>query len=192
MSSSPRVNKRASAPFELVQFDVWDPCPVVSKFRFKYFVTFVDDYSRMTWLFLMKNHSELFSHFTAFCAKIKTQFNVPVQILRSDNAKEYLSESFQHYMIQHGIIHQTSCVDKPSQNGVAERKNKHLLETTRALLFLMQVFKQFWFDVVSTAYFLINRMPSSVLSSETPFHVLFPNKSLFPISPRIFGCTCFV
>ena len=83
-------------------------------------------------------------------------------------------------------------MDTPSQNGVAERNNRHLLEIARALLFQMQVLKCFWANVVSTSYFLINRMPSSVLSGETPFHVLFPKKTLFPIDPRIFGCTCFV
>jgi len=70
----------------------------------------------------MKNRSELFSHFCAFCAEIKTQFNVSVQTLRSDNAKEYFSTQFQSYMLQQGIIHQSSCVDTPSQNGLAERK----------------------------------------------------------------------
>lgn len=122
----------------------------------------------------MKNRSELLSHFTAFCAEFKTQFNVLVQILKSDNAKEYLSEHFQNYMVQHGIIHQTSCVDTPSQNGVAKRKNRHLIETARALLFQIKVPKHFWADAVSTTCFLINRMPSSVLSGETPFHVIFP------------------
>ena len=72
MSSSPRVNRRASSPFELVHFDVWGPCPIISKTGFRYFVTFVDDYSRMTWLYLMKNHSGLFSYFSVFWANIKT------------------------------------------------------------------------------------------------------------------------
>ena len=94
LSYSPRVNKQASAPFELVHSDVWGPCPVVSPTGFRYFVTFVDDYSRTTWLYLMKNRSELFSHFRAFCAEIHTQFNVYVQNMRSDNAKEYVSEQF--------------------------------------------------------------------------------------------------
>ena len=62
----------------------------MSSTGFKYFVTFVDDVSRVTWLYLMKSRSELFSHFTAFCDEIQTQFHVPFQILRS-NAKEYLS-----------------------------------------------------------------------------------------------------
>ena len=102
---------------------------------FRYFVTFVDDYSRTTWLYLMKNRSKLFSHFRAFCAKIHTQFHVSVQNLRSDNAKEYVSEQFQSFMLQKGILHQTSCVDTSAHNGVAERKNGHLLETAKALLF---------------------------------------------------------
>ncbi|KAL5838389.1 hypothetical protein ACOSQ3_015558 [Xanthoceras sorbifolium] len=192
LSSSPRVNKRASVPFALVHSDVWGPCPILSKPGFKYFVTFVDDYSRVTWLYLMKNRSELFSLFCAFCAEIKTQFNVSIRTLRSDNAKEYTSTLFQSYMVQNGMLHETSCVDTPSQNGVAERKNRHLLETARALLFQMNVPKPFWADAVSTACFLINRMPSSVLHGEIPYKILFPNKSLFPVDPRIFGSTCFV
>ena len=95
-------------------------------------------------------------------------------------------------MFQNGILHQTSCVETPSQNGVAERKNRHLLETTIALLFQMQVPKHFWADVVSTAWFFINKMSSSVLNWDTLYHIIFPNKPLFPIEPRIFRCTCFV
>ena len=70
MHLSPRVNERASAPFELIHSDVWGLCPVMSPTGFKYFVTFVDDFSLVTWLYLMKSRSKLFSHFTAFCAKI--------------------------------------------------------------------------------------------------------------------------
>ena len=65
----------------------------------------MDDYSRMTWIYFIKHRSEVFSHFSAFCVEIKTQFNVSLKILRSDNAKEYMSESFQAYMNQHDIFH---------------------------------------------------------------------------------------
>ena len=60
------------------------------------------------------------------------------------------------------------------------------------LLFQMQVPKQFWADAVSTAFFLINRMPSTVLACNVPYNVLFPNNSLFPIEPKVFGSTCYV
>ena len=84
------------------------------------------------------------------------------------------------------------CVDTLSQNGVAERKNRHLLETTRTLLFQMNVPKHFWVNAVSTTCFFINRMPSSVLNWATPCHQLFPNNPFFPIDPKIFRCICFV
>ena len=118
----------------------------------------------------MKNRFEFFSHFSAFYAEIQTQFHVFVQTLRSDNAKEYLSEPFQSFMLQHEILHQTLCVNTAYQNGVTKRKNRHLLEIVRTLLFKMNVLKHFWANTVSTACFFINRMPSYVLSWVTPSH----------------------
>jgi len=69
-----RVNNRATSPFELVHSDVWGPSRVSSVLGFRYFVTFIDDYSRCTWLFLMKNRSELFSIFESFVLKLKHNF----------------------------------------------------------------------------------------------------------------------
>ena len=115
-------------------------CPQLG---FDILLLFIDDYSRTTWFYLMKNRSKLFSHFHAFCVEIHTQFHFYVQNLRSDNAKEYMSEQFQSFMLHNDILHQTSCVDTPSQNGLTERKNRHFLETARDLLFQMHVPKHF-------------------------------------------------
>ena len=76
--------------------------------------------------------------------------------------------------------------------GVAEKKNTHLVKIVRALLFKMTVPKHFWDDAISIACFFINRMPSSVLNWATPYHQLFLRKQLFPVDPKVFGCTCFV
>ena len=99
-----------------------------------YFVTFIDDYSRRTWVFLIKNRSELFFIFQIFYNEIKNQFGISIPILRSDNGHGYLSHSFKNFMASHGIFHQTSCAYTPQQNGVAERKNRHLVETTHTIL----------------------------------------------------------
>jgi transposase InsO family protein len=104
-----RVNKRAASPFALVHSDVWGPSRTVSTFESRYFVTFIDDFSRCTWLFLMKNRSELFSIFEQFYQEIRTQFGLSIRTLRSDNAREYLSQQFQTFMSSNGILHQTSC-----------------------------------------------------------------------------------
>src|SRR6266498_4637233 len=95
----------------------------------KYFVTFIDCYSRMTWLYLMKHKSEVLKCFKDFCAYIKNQFNAHVQTLRTDNGTEYVNNEFRSYLSVEGILHQTSCPGTPPQNGVAERKNRHLFRS---------------------------------------------------------------
>ncbi|RVW15162.1 Retrovirus-related Pol polyprotein from transposon TNT 1-94 [Vitis vinifera] len=139
-----RLNNRAKSPFELVHTDVWGPCRTASTLGFQYFVTFIDDYSRCTWLFLMKNRAELFSIFQKFYTEIQTQFNISIRVLRSDNAREYFSAQFTSFMSHHGILHQSSCAHTPQQNGVAERKNRHLVETARTLLLHSHVPFRFW------------------------------------------------
>ncbi|RVX23533.1 Retrovirus-related Pol polyprotein from transposon TNT 1-94 [Vitis vinifera] len=95
-------------------------------------------------------------------------------------------------MSHHGILHQSSCAHTPQQNGVAERKNRHLVETARTLLLHSHVPFRFWGDAVLTACYLINRMPSSVLHDQIPHSLLFPDQPLYFLPPRVFGCTCFV
>ena len=187
-----RLNNRAKSPFELVHTDVWGPCRTESTLGFQYFLTVINDYSRCTWLFLMKNRVELYSIFQKFYAEILTQFNISICVLRSDNAREYFSEPFISFMSQHGLLHQYSCAHTPQQNGVAERKNRHLIEIARTLLLHYHVPFRFWEDVVLTACYLIHRMPSSVLHDQIPYSLLFPNQPLYFLSPRVFGCTLFI
>ena len=82
----------------------------------------------------MKNRAELYSISHKFYAEIKTQFNIFIHVLRSDNAREYFSAPSISFMSQHGILHQSSYAHTPQQNRVAERKNRPLVETARTLL----------------------------------------------------------
>ena len=93
-----RLNNRAKSHFELVHTDVWGLCRTASTLGFQYFVTFIDNYFRFTWLFLMKNRVELFSIFQKFYAEIQTLFNIYIRVLRSDNAREYFSIPFTSFM----------------------------------------------------------------------------------------------
>ena len=105
-----------------------------------------------------------------------------------------MSGTLQKYFHTHGIIHQTTCTYTPQQNVVAERKNRHLLEVTRALLLTTSVPKSHWGDALLTATYLINRTPSRVLDFKRPLEVLFssvPSSTLI-IPPRVFGCIYFV
>jgi transposase InsO family protein len=113
---------RSISPFMLIHSDVWKS-PVVSMHGMKYFVTFIDCYTRMTWIYLMRHKDEVFSCFQNFHALVKNQFKVQVQVIRTDNGTEYVNNTFGAFLSDQGILHQTSCPDTPHQNGVAERKN---------------------------------------------------------------------
>ncbi|KAM1175182.1 hypothetical protein ACFX19_028211 [Malus domestica] len=95
------------------------------------------------------------------------------------------------YLSNNGIIHQTSCVGTPQQNGVAERKNRDLLEKTRALMLQMNVPKRFLSQSVMTAAYLINRLPSRVLGFKSPMEIV-KNKKVDLSHLKVFGCICFV
>ncbi|KAK9062936.1 hypothetical protein SSX86_020126 [Deinandra increscens subsp. villosa] len=94
----PKVSSRASTLFELVHSDIWGPCPTKTPLGFQYFVSFIDDYSRATWVYLLKSRSEVSSIFREFHSYVQNQFNTSIKTLRSDNAKEYLSTEFFAYL----------------------------------------------------------------------------------------------
>lgn len=119
--------------FSLRHSDVWGPAPVTSDNGFRYFLLFVDDCSRMTWVYFLKSKSEVFEKFTHFYNLVQTQYKKSIQILRSDNGGEYVNSKMQNFFSKKGLVHQTTCPYTPEQNGVAERKNRILLEMTRAL-----------------------------------------------------------
>lgn len=110
-----------------------------------------------------------------------------IKILRSNNGGEYTSTTFKQHLASHGIIQQTSCPYTPQHNGVAERKNRHLMEVARSMMFHANVPKRFWGDVVVIATYLINRTPTRVLLDATPYEVL--NKTKPSIDHLcVFGC----
>ncbi|KAK3012380.1 hypothetical protein RJ639_012737 [Escallonia herrerae] len=120
--SFPLAFHKSPDPFMIRHSDVWGPSKVNSLGGSRWFVTFIDDCTRMTWVQLMKSKSEVNVLFQQFCKMIHTQYNARIQVLRSDNGGEYLSAELQQYLKAHGIIHQTTCSNTSQQNGVAERK----------------------------------------------------------------------
>ncbi|RVX11422.1 Retrovirus-related Pol polyprotein from transposon TNT 1-94 [Vitis vinifera] len=193
----PQIPYKPSTVFSLVHSDVWDPSRIKNISGTRWFVTFVDDHTRVTWVFLMKEKSEVGHIFQTFNLMVQNQFNSKIQVLKSDNAKEYFTSSLSTYLQNHGIIHISSCVDTPQQNGVAERKNRHLLEVARCLMFSSNVPNYFWGEAILTTTYLINRMPSRVLTFQSPrqlFLKQFPHthaaSSDLPL--KVFGCTAFV
>ena len=107
----------------------------------------------------MKYNSETCSHIIHFCNWVRNQFGHQVKIIRSDNGLEFAQQDLLNYYSAHGTERQTTCVHTPQENGVVERKHRHLLEVARAFRFQAGSPISFWEECVLTIAYLINRMP---------------------------------
>jgi transposase InsO family protein len=191
----PLSNKKTDFPFSLVHTDVWGPAPQSTHNGKKWFISFVDDCTRVTWVYLLKHKSDVYDVFRSFYQMIVTQFNTCIKVIRSDNGGEYFKKELMEFMNSKGILHQTTCPYSPQQNGVAERKNRHILEVTRSLLIDGNVPSHLWGEAVNSAVYLINRTPSNVLNFRRPLDVLSDHcvlPSIVHLLPRVFGCVIYV
>jgi transposase InsO family protein len=126
--------RRASKVLEIVHSDVCGPMRTTSIGGGKYFVTFIDDFSRKVWVYILKSKGECFEKFREYKALVETQSDHKIKVLRSDNGGEYVSQAFQEFLKTHGIVHQTSTPYTPQQNGVAERANRTIVEMARSMI----------------------------------------------------------
>ena len=181
----------SSAPFDLVHSDVWGPAPFITEGGSRYFVIFVDDYSRFTWIYLLKHRSDLVSIFQTFHKMIQTQFSRTIKVFRSDNAQEYHDKSFLSILESNGTLPHYSCPYTSQQNGRAERKLRHILDVVRTLLISASVPERFWGEAALTAVYTINRIPSPTTHKKSPFELLYDKIPDYS-SLRVFGCVCFV
>ncbi|CAM8966871.1 unnamed protein product [Rhodiola kirilowii] len=179
-----------SEPFEMIHSDVWGPFHVPSISNAKYFLTVVDDYTRTVWTFLMQHKSETTDVVINLFHLINTQFGKSVKTFRSDNGGEFFNHKLTAFFQSKGCVHQSSCPYTPQQNGLAERKHRHILEVARALMFEAKLPKHFWGDSILTATHIINRLPTPVLKGKSPWEMLFGEKPHID-HLRVFGCSCY-
>uniref|UniRef100_A0A803PM38 Integrase catalytic domain-containing protein n=1 Tax=Cannabis sativa TaxID=3483 RepID=A0A803PM38_CANSA len=184
-----KVNpKRATAPLELVHTDIWGPSPIMSNTNFRYYIHFIDDFSRYTWIYPLKAKSEALAAFVQFKLLVENQFNSRVKRVQTDWGGEY--QGFPRFGSDHGIGFQHPCPHTSGQNGRAERKHRHIVEMGLTLLAQAHVPQKYWWDAFQTAVYLINRLPTPVLKLKTPFEVLFKQQPDYKFL-KVFGVSCF-
>ncbi|PRQ37607.1 putative RNA-directed DNA polymerase [Rosa chinensis] len=194
ISYSPSLHK-SPVPFMKIHSDVWGPAKIPSLSGARYFVTFIDDCTRMTWVSFLKNKSDVFGMFIEFHKMVATQYLQSIRVFQSDNGGEFVNGPMIEFCRSHGIRHQTSNSYTPQQNGLAERKNRQLMEVVRASLFGMNVPRSYWGEAVKSAAYLINRTPSRVIEFQNPhqkLHTFLTIPSMPNLEPRVFGCTAYV
>uniref|UniRef100_A0A2N9J5B9 Integrase catalytic domain-containing protein n=1 Tax=Fagus sylvatica TaxID=28930 RepID=A0A2N9J5B9_FAGSY len=162
---------RVSKPLELIYTDVWGPSPICSVNGFKYYVSFLDAFTRYTWLFPISCKSDVYATFKQFQIHVERFFDSKIKIVQSDWGGEY--RSLQKFLHSLGIQHRLSCPRTHQQNGAIERKHRHIVETGLALLTHAHLPLKHWDDAFLTACYLINRLPTPLLNNTTPYEALF-------------------
>jgi histone deacetylase 1/2 len=167
--------------------DVWGPAPL-SAGKHACYVSFIDDFSKCTWICLLKNRSDVYQAFLNYQQYVEHKFDRKIITMQTDWGEgEY--EKLIAFFQKIGITHHVSCPHAHQQNGSAERKHRHIVEVGLALLANTSMPLKYWDEAFLTATFLINLLPSKVINLETPserlVHVV-PNYDAL----RTFGCTC--
>lgn len=139
--------------------------------NFKYYLIFVDHYTRYVLFYTLKTKSQFKETFILFKALVENKFKEKIGTLYSDNEGEYIA--LRSFLAEAGISHMTTPPHTPEHNGVSERKHRHLVETGFTLLTHAGMSTRYWTYVFATAAYLINRLPTPVLSMESPYKKLF-------------------
>ena len=155
----------------------------------RYFATFIDDYSRYTYVYLMKHKDEVFDKFKLYKSIVENQKEKKIKILRSDIGGEYFPSIFTSFCEEHGIIHQNTSPYTPQQNGLAERKNRTLVDMVNSMLLSSKFPFNLWGEALLCACHVHNRIPSKITKT-SPYELWNgrkPNLSYI----RVWGCLAF-
>ena len=180
-----------SRPLELLHMDLFGPNAYISIGGNKYGFVIVDDYSRFTWVFFLRDKSEAQVVFKKFARRAQNEFDVKIKRVRSDNGTEFKNTNIEEFLEEEGIKHEFSAPYTPQQNGVVERKNRTLIEAARAMLDEYKTPDIFWAEAVNTACHAINRLYLHKIMKKTAYELLTGNKPKVHYF-RVFGCKCFI
>lgn len=186
-SPFPSSSSISHSPLELVHSDVAGPMSTPTIGGGRFFVTFIDDFTRYATVYIIPAKSAVFEVFKLFKASAENFHSAKLKTLRTDGGGEYISKAFKSYLEQHGIAKQTTTPHTPQQNGVAERFNRTILERSRSMMNATSLPLAFWGEAVVTACYLINHSPSRPLSMKTPVEAWTGSKPALA-HLRTFGC----
>ena len=111
-SFSPQPYK-PTTPFIVIHSDIWGPSRTSTSSGKKWFVTFIDDHTRLSWVYLIREKFDVETIFKKFYTMVQTQFQKNIQTLQSDNGREYFKNVLGQFFLEKGIVHQSSCIDTP-------------------------------------------------------------------------------
>ncbi|GJR31075.1 putative ribonuclease H-like domain-containing protein, partial [Tanacetum coccineum] len=176
-----------SAPLQLLHMDLFGPTSIRSIDHKYYSLVVTDDFSRFTWVFFLGTKDETYGILKDFITFIENQLTKKVKAIRCDNGTEFKNSKLIELCGSKGIRRDYSNARTPQQNGVAERKNRTLIEAARTMLADSKLPTMFWTEAVSTACYVLNRVLVTKPHNKTPYELVsgkVPNISHL----KPFGC----
>jgi transposase InsO family protein len=150
---------------DLIHSDVCGPMTVASLNGYLYYVLFIDDHSRKTWIYFLKTKDGVLARFQEFKAQVENLTGRKIKVLRLDNRGEYTSKDFSNFCIEAGINREYTVPYNPQQNGVAERKNRTIIEATKAMIHDRSLPMIQWAEACMTAVYVQNISPYQILKN---------------------------
>jgi len=158
MRKFPKKSKwRASEKLELIHADLCGPITPISQGGKRYLFVLVDDFSRKTWIYFLADKSETFETFKVFKSSVEKEARTVVRGLRTDRGGEFNSDNFNKFCSDNGIKRQLTAAYTPQQNGVAERRNRTIMNMVRCLLSEKEMPRSFWPEAAKWTAHVLNR-----------------------------------
>jgi hypothetical protein len=182
---------RASQKLELVHADICGPINPASNINKRYFFSFINDFSRKTWIYFLHEKSEAFTMFKRYKACVEKETGAYLKCLRTDRGGKFNSNEFEEFCKENGITRQLTTAYTPQQNRIAERKNRTMMNLVRCILTDKQVPKVFWPEAIRWCVHVLNRSPTLAVQHSTPEEAcngMKPTVEYF----RVFGCLAHV
>ena len=155
---------------QLIHSDIYGPMNVKARHGDLYLITFIDYYTRYGHVYLISHKSDALNYFKRFLTMVENQLDQIVKTLRTDRGRQYLSDQFKRLCYEKGIVRQLTIPGTPQQNGVAEHRNRTLLEMVRSMMTQANLHISFWGDALLTATYVLNHVPSKSVAS-TPYEL---------------------
>ena len=171
--------KISDTKLKIIHTDICGPFTTQCLNGQRYFITFIDDFTRYMYLYLLNDKSEALDAFKVYKAEVEKQSGLSIKIVRSDRGGEYYGRftdqgqrpgPFAKFLEENGIVAQYTTPGTPQQNGVAERRNRTLMDMVRSMTSVSNLPPNMWSEALKTAVYILNRVPSKSVP-KTPFEL---------------------
>lgn len=174
-------------PLQIIYSDLWGPSPILAVDRKRYYVLFVDQFSKYMWLHTIQSKHKVLDVFKTLHPLLERRFQTKILSFYTDGGGEFQSSS---YLKSQGIERLISPPYTPQRVAVVERRHRHVVETAKTLMHQASLPSTFWIFACHQAVFLINRMTTPNLKDKCPYELLFQESPNYD-NVKIFGCLCY-